>query len=192
MNAARAAATATLLNDGRVLIAGGFATGFSPLSSTELFDGTSSFAGDYANDESRPAPRPPPSLLTTNKVLIAGGTLDASVELFDPVNNCFDGSSSTGCSGLTTPTMGAARSNPTATLLSNGNVLIVGGEIDPSPATPADLYDPAHLFAGESGTPCQSEIAPVVNDSSIDDGSRSRAAQWQGADFCQPGHVAAL
>lgn len=100
MNAARAGATATLLNDGRVLIAGEFAAGFVP-NSTEIFDGTNSFASGPTMSSTRL--NPTATLLPNGDVLIAGGELEpnasASADLYDGTNNCFAGESSTPCSG---------------------------------------------------------------------------------------------
>ena len=137
--------TATLLADGRVLIAGGDSNVLKTQSSAELYDPrTGAFTA--TGNMTTPRSRHTATLLPDGRVLIAGGgrTPDracsdalASAELYDPRTGTF---SATG-------EMSTARSDPTATLLNNGKVLIVGGAYPShgdSPASPVDaeLYDP--------------------------------------------------
>src|SRR5688572_6205714 len=90
MTARRAAHTATLLPDGRVLVAGGL-SGESSAASTELFDpATKAFANASNMSVARAAHTA--TLLSNGKVLIAGGYNGdylASAELYDPVANSF-------------------------------------------------------------------------------------------------------
>ncbi len=131
---ARYVHSATLLNSGKVLVAGGFG-GSAYLSSAELYDATSgTFAATGALATARWTPA---TLLASGKVLFAGGgTLNgfssASAELYDPTAGTF------------TPTgsLAQTRSYHTATLLASGKVLIAGG-LDVFPIASAELYDPA-------------------------------------------------
>ena len=82
MSTDRYYATATLLANGKVLIAGGYDNDFNPVYSAELYDpasGTFSPTGSMskARDDATA------TLLANGKVLIAGGG-DVSAELYSP------------------------------------------------------------------------------------------------------------
>jgi Tol biopolymer transport system component len=132
--------TATLLRDGKVLVAGG-QRGWTPsagdgtFASAELYDPAT---GRWTATGSMTTPRMghTATLLSDGRVLVAGGehyavgstaggTL-ASAELYDPATGTW-----TATGSMTTP-----RSGHTAVLLPNGQVLVVGG------GTTAELYDP--------------------------------------------------
>jgi hypothetical protein len=131
--------TATPLPNGKVLIAGGQNIDYSVLASAELYDpdaGTFTATGSMATTREFHTA----TLLTSGKVLIAGGATPvqpwpcftggmsnivvmcnsvglASAELYDQDSDTF----------TATGSMATARSDHTATLLLNGNVLIAGG-----------------------------------------------------------------
>ena len=124
-------ATATLLNDGTVLITNGSTT------SAELYHpapGTFTATGSMPTASYFTA-----TLLNNGVVLLAGGFggTGTSAELYHPATGTF----------TATGSMTTFRSNPTATLLNNGKVLFAGG----GPCTAqtacsvasAELYDPA-------------------------------------------------
>jgi hypothetical protein len=140
--------TATLLTNGKVLVAGGGATlgGFSVWASAELHDLST---GTFGATGSMNTPRVghTATLLPDGMVLITGGNLtlggalgdsaQISAELYDPLSGTF------------TPTgsMAASRVSHTATLLDTGKVLIGGGysfSADGSQISlsSAELYDP--------------------------------------------------
>lgn len=136
MNAARAAHTATLLPNGKVLIAGGFDGAENGKTSAELYDpATKTFAA--AGKMMTPRQSHTATLLPNGKVLIAGGyngTYLASAEIYDPVTGNF------------TPTgqMSMARHGHVAILLENGKVLVAGGVGEGYTfLAGAELYDPA-------------------------------------------------
>jgi Kelch motif len=80
MNNARRLATATLLPNGKVLIAGGF-DGANTLSSTELYDPVSNTFATAASTPTMNAARfdATATLLPNGKVLIAGGNQNGPV-----------------------------------------------------------------------------------------------------------------
>lgn len=132
MTASRAAHTATLLPDGRVLITGGL-TG---LASTEIFDpATERFTPAGTLSVARAGHSA--TLLSNGKVLIAGGyngSYLASAEVYDPIAKSFTPASA----------MTAARSGHVATLLPNGKVLLAGGVgVGWTFLASAEVYDPA-------------------------------------------------
>ena len=147
----RAEHTATLLADGRVLVAGGIADSREEerLASAELYDpatGTWQATGSMTNPRSwHTATR-----LPDGRVLVAGGLCDgryadgcaakdpsgaqASAEIYDPETGKW-----TPTGDMTTP-----RSLPTATLLPNDQVLVAGTELAPDAIlASSELFDPA-------------------------------------------------
>jgi len=121
MAAARAGHTASLLPDGRVLVAGGMGDDSSPLG-TEIYDphtGSFSSAGDLATARSRHSA----VRLTDGRVLIVGGIAPAgapvaTTEIYDPATGHWG-------SG---PSLDTPFNRATVTLMENGKVLIFGGE----------------------------------------------------------------
>lgn len=141
--------TATLLPDGRVLVAGGYqcdkergVCDFYALSSAELFDPvTETFSATGAM--SVPRAGHTATLLDNGKVLITGGTASA----FDPATaEVYDSTTGT---FTATGDMGKHRSGQTVTSLGNGLALVAGGlvlQTNPLswvPTKTAQLYDPA-------------------------------------------------
>jgi hypothetical protein len=127
--------TATMLQNGKVLVAGGN-DGANSLNSAELYDPAK---GTFAATVSMITARQhhTATLLANGKVLLAGGDNTSagtvgSAELYDPQTGTF---SQTG-------SMGAARSNHTATRLQDGKVLIAGGSDGSNSLDSAELYDP--------------------------------------------------
>jgi hypothetical protein len=129
--------TATLLNDGKVLVAGGRKGAF-PLKTAELFDPISE-AFSSTGSLSIQRKRHRATLLLNGTVLMEGGAslsngqpVDAgtpSAELYSPVTGSF----------TRVQDMSTGRTEHDATLLPDGTVLITGGI---SFTAPSDLYNP--------------------------------------------------
>jgi hypothetical protein len=156
--------TATLLPDGKVLIAGGGDRNVS-FAGAELYDpATGGFSETGPMTTARAAHEA--VLLPNGKVLITGGMGQdhdtiASAELYDPATRRF------------TPTGGMqiARHAHRATLLKNGKVLITGGL---SPSWPqqrlAEIYDPeTERFspAGEMAVPRGDHTATLLRNGQV-------------------------
>ena len=142
MHFARGNHTATLLSNGRVLIAGGSSEfGKSNLTQAEIYDpasGKFSLTGRTGTVRSGATA----VLLHDGRVLIAGGFRGgtppgalASAELYDPATGKFS----------PTGSMSVARMYDTASLLQDGRVLVAGGWDDTTGTifASAELYDPA-------------------------------------------------
>ncbi len=139
---ARIGHTATLLPDGRVLVAGGSTA--DRLESAELYDpATGTWTGTA--DMTEPYFGHTATLLPDGRVLIAGGDAPsgpgargwAHAELYNPVTGTWMATGS-----MVTPRLAHA-----ATLLPDGRVLVSGGRADGGPQSAlvreAELYDPA-------------------------------------------------
>jgi hypothetical protein len=152
----RQGATATLLADGMVLITGGSTSlggtmacdggAESLLSSAELYDpGTGAFVSTGAMGAARCGHTA--TLLSDGRVLVTGGCGSdgsgatvalATSEIWDPGTGDFSATGS----------MQVAREYQTATLLTNGDVLVVGGDQGELASgtrvlSSAEMYDPA-------------------------------------------------
>ncbi len=147
MNVGRVEHTATLLNNGKVLVAGGmnFDSSGQWLNSAELYDpatGTWTFTGNMLT----PRANATATLLKNGKVLIAdGGNKNGAVktaELYDPATETW----------AATGSMNHIRGGHQATLLLDGRVLITGG--DTQYQGTAELYDP--------NTEIWSDVSPTL------------------------------
>jgi Putative Ig domain len=126
MTVARNGHTATLLLDGRVLIAGGGVASaelYDPSSQTFTATGSMTLAQDARSATLLANSKLP----NYGKVLMAGGG-DLIAELFDPTTGTF----------TATGSMLAQHLGQTATLLKNGQILVAGGE-----TASAELFNPS-------------------------------------------------
>jgi hypothetical protein len=146
--------TATLLNDGTVLIAGGSHYGYPWTTIYEPSIGRCSPTWNMITPRSLHTA----TLLGSGKVLVAGGANTggalAACEIYDPAS---------GWSG--TGWLNAARAVHTASLLPSGKVLVAGGGL-----ASAELYDPAGgtwTTTGSMGAPRSGHTATVLNDGRV-------------------------
>jgi len=148
MSAARRGHAASLLNNGKVLVTGGYdgTAAITALKTTEIYDpGSGAWSAGTPLIEARRWHTT--TLLNSGKVLIVGGAVSSGkgtvVELFDPST----------LTGVITATgsLNISRQQHTATLLPNGHVLIAGrndseGALrntngEPTDSTSTEIYD---------------------------------------------------
>ena len=143
--------TATLLFDGRVLVAGGLDPNADATDTAEIYDpssGTFSSAGNMKTNRRNHIA----ALLANGRVLVAGGLESTSngpepltlAELFHPSTNSF----------TETGSMSDERALFVASLLSDGLVLVTGGTGDQT----AELYTPATMPAAKIMSPINNSV----------------------------------
>jgi WD40 repeat protein len=163
-HAARLFQTATLLPNGKVLVAGGCGDPDcnSALASAELYNPAT---GTWSTTGRMSAPRSEHSatLLPDGKVLVSGGRNPSvlnSAELYDPATGTW-----TGTGAMTEP-----RRTFTATLLPSGKVLAAGGANDDSALATAELYDPvagSWTVTGTMSSARREHTATLLPDGSV-------------------------
>jgi Kelch motif protein len=158
--------TATLLQDGTVLVAGSYVNSGDPLASAELYDpGTGRWTATGTMRHGRGGHTA--TLLRDGRVLVVGGGAEdtsleggprsATAELYDPDTGRW----------TATGSMRQARTAFTATRLADGRVLVAGGDGD---FTAAELYDPDTDRWSATGSMAQGRIghtATLMPDGSV-------------------------
>jgi hypothetical protein len=169
MYSRRSGHTCTLLNDGRVLVAGGDtdATG-----SAEVFDPTNA-AWEFVAGTGEARSGHTATLLSKGQVLIAGGDgangpLD-SIEIFDPESDALISSD---------PALLEARSQHSAVLLADGRVMLVGGLAASGPLASTEIFDPTD-FSLVAGPPMATSRAGHLT-IRLDDGRVLAAGGYDG------------
>jgi len=137
MSTGRVYHTATVLPNGKVLVAGG-ADSNTRLASAQVYDPVSNTWGP-STSMSGPRQGHRATLLPNGKVLVTGGENESyvalnSAELYDPVNN----------SWTTVASMNLARRVHAAILLPDGKVLVSGGQNSTLSTDTAEVYDPGN------------------------------------------------
>ena len=179
MSIARTGHSATVLQDGRVLVLGGTSSGSETLRSTQLYDPTQNTWTDGPNiPEARS--HHTATVLGDGSVLVVGGRVGSvpvkSVYTFDPGSDSF----------TEEEPLSRGRSNHTATFLGDGRLVVVGGFVDPLAPGP-EVWDPSTLSWTEWDVPLQraDHVALVLRDGLLIAGGRdsdeSTAAALQSA-----------
>lgn len=162
--------TASLLPDGRVLIAGGLGTRGGetvPVAAAELYDPTTG-AFSRAGEMSSPRTDHAAATLQDGRVLVSGGDRGtaplASAEVFDPASATWS----------RVPSLARARRGHSATLLDDGTVLVTGGERfvegARSSLSSAERFDPGRGVwrdAGEMSCARSEQATALVPDGSV-------------------------
>lgn len=159
--------TATLLPNGKVLIAGGMSGNGIFLASAELFDSSSDQFLPIGKMQATRGYGSTATLLPSGKVLIIGGyngsSCNRSAELYDLGDKAF----------ASTGSMTAPRCSAAAVLLQNGQVLVAGGDQssgDRDPAASAEIYDPStgkFSMTGSMRTPRDYFAAVLLRDGKV-------------------------
>jgi hypothetical protein len=173
-------ASATLLNNGQVLVSGGSTCSLPgcPTNAAEIYDPGANTFSVVTGGMIVPRFHHTATLLTNGEVIVAGGysscgsscSEEASTELFDPVAGAF----------TSAQPLANAMAGHSATLLANGNVLLIGGInagvtlagdqlYEPTSLTPPGLVSIAVSPANSTLMPGQSE--PLVATGTFGDGS---------------------
>lgn len=167
LNIARSDFTATALQNGMIMVAGGVNASGAVEKTVELYDPVNNNwirTGDMKTARRSHAA----SLLRDGRVLVTGGfdgttatTALNKAETYDP---------STGVWTSTSGTLVQARRWHTSTLLSNNKVLIVGGAVSSGSGTVVELFDPlAGTFSstGSLHVPRQGHTATLLPDGRV-------------------------
>ena len=151
LSQARWAHTATLLEDGRVLVVGGHQTASQKLDSAEIYDpasGTWSSAGTMSDKRGKWHNA---TLLSDGRVLVFGETDEPTAEIYDPATNQWS----------VVAELSQARTAASSTLLADGRVLVVGG-LDATKAGREQL-DSAEIFDPNTGEWTEAASTANVN-----------------------------
>jgi hypothetical protein len=181
----RSGHTATLLPDGKVLVAGGGDhrtwSGVGTLSTAELYDSAS---GTWTATGSLVTAREGHGavVLPNGEVLVAGGSRSSpsarlsSAELYNPGSETW----------TTTGSFATARSTQTMTLLPDGNVLLAGG-YDGITRASAELYHPARgiwIATGSLTTGRYGHVAALLpNDNVLITGGSNGASSFASSEL---------
>jgi WD40 repeat protein len=169
MKFARSQHSATLLKDGKVLVAGGVLAAGGTDATAELYDPVTGVFTDAMGPMTATRAGHTATLLNDStlpnygKVLIAGGSAASTAELYNPATGTF---------AATTGNLITARLTTTATLLKSGKVLVAGGSTPTSPEiATAEIYDPASgtftKTVGDLTLPRNGHTATLLNSGKV-------------------------
>lgn len=146
MKRARSGHAAILLQDGRVLVAGGTVADGTVTNSAEIYDPTSNTWTSVLNGMNTARSGETATLLNDGRVLIAAGQSTSgptnTLEIYSPASNSFTLASG----GLSSP-----RQQHASALLQDGRVLIAGGSDGLKSLSSADIFDPSSDVVSSAG-----------------------------------------
>ena len=185
MNSGRSSHAAALLNDGRVLVVGGFDNELRTLASAEIYDPDTRVWTQVA-DMIEARSFPTASVLDDGRVLVAGGShtgvgptaMRRTAEVYDPTRNIW----------MPAGQFAVSRAGHTATILSDGRVLVVGGAGSASTIALAEVYDPVRNDWSPAGSLTLSRTNHSA--STMSDGRVIVAGGW--GDNGSAGHLVEL
>lgn len=165
--------TATLFADGVVLVAGGTNSGGTVVANAYIYSATTNTFTAAAGNLKTARTGASATLLPNGEILIAGGSSDGTAtnalqtaELYNPITGTFTLAGSGSSNAMT-----AVRFGATATLLTNGQVLIAGGQqTSGSSQATAELYNPAtdsFTATGSLGTARYDAAAVLLGNGSV-------------------------
>jgi N-acetylneuraminic acid mutarotase len=133
----RWAHSATLLEDGRVLIVGGHETASGKLETAEIYDPASQTWSSAGSMSDKRGEGHSTTLLSDGRVLVFGETDEPTAEVYDPATNEWS----------LVGSLSQARTSASSTLLPDGRVLVAGG-LDATKAgqerlDTVEVFDPA-------------------------------------------------
>jgi hypothetical protein len=168
MSSIRDQHTATLLQDGRVLVIGGGGEGYASQKTADLYDPAT---GRFSRTGSMKTGRwlQTATLLQDGRVLVTGGrspqdSVYKSAEIYDPATGTFHSAG----------TMHEGRQQQTATLLPDGRVFIAGGYWSDGQKwrvlSSTEMFDPAtgkFTSIGSMGAERSSHTATLLDDGRV-------------------------
>src|SRR5580692_2923636 len=165
LNTARANHAAAMLPNGQALIVGGIGASGKSLTSAEIFSLSSNTSTTLPTGLSLGVSGLTATVLNDNTVLLTGGFTStgvsvANASLYDPSSSTF----------IKLPAMKNARSHHTATLLSDGRVLIAAGRYSSVQLPTMEIFDPAtRTFAitGQLKYARQDHTATLLSDGTV-------------------------
>ncbi len=149
MNVARAGHTATLLNDGTVLVVGGHATN----KTAEIYDYESD-TWSPANSMSVARTGHSACLMADGRVFVVGGTTSVTAEIYDPATSTW----------TTTTAPSISRTQHAAVTLRDGRILVCGG-FDPNALTnlsSAEVFNPTNSSWTVAGSMSAIRVSPGI------------------------------
>ena len=146
---------AVLLTDGRVLVVGGTTEGVL-IPDADVYDPTTNTWSD-AGAMLNPSMYPTATLLANGTVFVMDGDVAGTTEIYDPTTNGWSAG----------PTAGNAHQfGATATTLTDGRILIVGGTvgalINPITLAYPEIYDPVAGTWSAAGTMTQKRVEHIA------------------------------